>query len=118
MARKTKGAIWDLGLAVREKDEATGKNFAICKVKIDAANPDLTCNKKLGLPNGTTSMLRNHIRGKHPAAWINLLAEEKRKAVIDKEKQEEASIILDQMEGDPDEIEEDLTQSQVLYNRD
>ena len=113
MARKTKGCLWELGLAVREKEEATGKNFAICKVKIDAANPDLTCNKRLGLPSGTTSIIRHHIKSKHPAEWIHLLAAEKDKALIDKEKQEEAVKILDEMEGDPDEIEEDLTQSQV-----
>ena len=113
MARKTKGCIWDLGLAVRDKDEATGKNFAICKVKIDAANPDLTCNKKIALPSGTTSMLRHHMKSKHPTEWINLLSEEKNKAVIANEKQEKANQLLEQMEGDPDELEEDLTQSQV-----
>ena len=58
MARKTQSPIWELGLAVREKDEATGKNIAVCKVKIDADNPDLTCNKQIGLPGGSTSLLR------------------------------------------------------------
>ena len=121
MARKTQSPIWELGLAVREKDEA-GKNIAICKVKIDPDNPDLTCNKKLGLPSGSTSLLRHHMKSKHPTEWINLLSEEKKKAVIASEKQEAANKVLQEMEGDPDDIEEDLTQSQVytiyyiLYN--
>ena len=113
MARKTQSPIWELGLAVREKDETTGKNIAVCKVKIDAANPDLTCNKKIGLPSGSTSLLRHHMKSKHPTKWVNLLSQEKKRAVTASEKQEEANKVLQEMEGDPDELEEDLTPSQV-----
>jgi hypothetical protein len=111
--RKTKGCIWELGFAIRQKDEGTGKNIAICKVKIDQANPDLVCNKKLSLPDGSTSTVRHHIKSKHPTQWIQLLNEEKSKTEVANAKQEEANQLLEQMEGDPDEIEEDLTQSQV-----
>ena len=56
---------------------------------------------------------RHHIKSKHPTDWVNLLTEEKKKAVTANEKQEEANKLLEQMEGDPDELEEVLTQSQV-----
>ncbi len=113
--RKAKGCIWELGLAIKHKDEATGKNVAICKCKVDRANPDLTCNKKLALPDGSTSTVRHHIRTKHPTQWIQLLTEEKDKAAAASAKQEEANKLLEEMEGDPDEIEEDLTQPQVFF---
>ena len=69
--------------------------------------------QKLTLPDGFTSTVRHHIKSKHPTEWVNLLTEEKSKAVEASAKQDEANKLLEQMEGDPDEIEEDLTQSQV-----
>ena len=103
-------------MAIKQKDETSGKTIAICKIKASLDNPDLLCNKKLSMPDGSTSTVRHHIRTQHPTQWIQLLNEEKSKAAVATAKQEEANKLLEQMEGDPDEIEEDLTQSQVNCN--
>jgi len=48
---KHRTVLWELGLAVKEKDptDPTAKRFqAICKCKVDKDDPTITCNKKIG----------------------------------------------------------------------
>jgi hypothetical protein len=111
--RKSKGTIWEMGFALKEKNEDTGKFTAICKCKVDPANPDLTCGKKLTMPDGSTSSIRHHIKTRHPQDWVRLLTEEKSKAEQAVAQQLVADQTLAEIEGDPDEIEEDLSQVQV-----
>ena len=108
--RKGKGCIWKMGLALKQKNEESGKFEAICNCNVDPANPDLTCNKKLTMPDGSTSSLRQHIKSKHPTEWVQLLTEEKNKAAQASAQQLEADQILQEIEGNPDELKEDLTQ--------
>jgi hypothetical protein len=54
------------------------------------------------------------VRSKHPTEWVTLLREEKTKAAEACAKQEEADKLLEQIEGDPDELEEDLSQPMVV----
>ena len=115
--RKSKGTIWEMGFALKEKNEDTGKFTAICKCKVDPANPDLTCGKKLTMPDGSTSSIRHHIKTKHPQDWVRLLTEEKAKAEQAVAQQLVAEQTLADIEGNPDEIEEDLSQVQVSYYR-
>jgi hypothetical protein len=63
------------------------------------------------LTKGSTSGLRNHIKGKHPNDWAKVLQAEKEKAERDAANKEEAQKLQEEMEGDADEIEEDLTQT-------
>ena len=111
--RKSKG-LWEMGFALKQKNEATGKFEAICKCKVDPQNPDLTCNKALTMPNGSTSSIQHHIRTKHPKEWIRLLTEEKTKAEQATAQQLEADRVLADLEGNPDELEDDL--SRVTIN--
>ena len=69
-----------MGFALKQRNEEIGKFEAVCKCKVDPANPDLTCNSKLTMPDGSTSSIRHHIRTKHPTEWIRLLTEENTKA--------------------------------------
>jgi hypothetical protein len=106
-----------MGFALKEKNEDTGKFTAICKCKVDPANPDLTCGKKLTMPDGSTSSIRHHIKTRHPQDWVRLLTEEKSKAEQAVAQQLVADQTLAEIEGDPDEIEEDLSQVQVSQIR-
>ena len=112
--RKSKGTIWQMGFAVKEKNEETGKFTATCKIKVDPANPDLTCNKKLTMPDGSTSSIRYHIQSQHPQDWVRLVTEEKAKAEQAVAQQLVAEQTLAAIEGNPDEIEEDLSQGLQL----
>ena len=55
--------------------------------------------------------MRNHIKGKHPNDWARVLQAEKEKAEREAANKEEAQKLQEEMEGDPDDIEEDLTQT-------
>ncbi len=63
------------------------------------------------LTKGSTSSLRNHIKGKHPSDWAKVLNAEKDKAEREAANKEEAAKLQEEMEGDPDDVEEDLSQT-------
>ena len=69
------------------------------------------------MPDGSTSSIRHHIKTKHPQDWVRLLTEEKAKAEQAVAQQLVAEQTLADIEGNPDEIEEDLSQVQVSYFR-
>ncbi len=62
------------------------------------------------MTKGSTSSLRNHIKGKHPADWARVLIADKETAERDAANKEEAQKLQEEIEGDPDDLEEDLTQ--------
>jgi len=55
--------------------------------------------------------LRNHIKGKHPADWEKVLTAEKEKAEREAANKEEAQKLQEEIEGDPEDLEDDLTQT-------
>jgi hypothetical protein len=61
------------------------------------------------LTGSSTSSLRHHIRSKHPRDWVKVLEAEKAKAEQDAANKAEAKKLQEDMEGDPEEEEEDLT---------
>jgi hypothetical protein len=65
----------------------------------------------LALTGSSTSSLRHHIRTKHPRDWAKVVEAEKSKAEQDAANKAEAKKLQEEMEGDPDEDEEDLTPS-------
>ena len=68
------------------------------------------------MPDGSTSSIRHHIKSKYPTDWVRLLTEEKSEAEQAVAQQLVAEQTLADLEGNPDEIEEDLSQViQVSY---
>jgi hypothetical protein len=61
------------------------------------------------LTGSSTSSLRHHIRSKHPRDWAKVIEAEKVKAEQDAANKAEAKKLQEEMEGDPDDDEEDLT---------
>ncbi len=55
--------------------------------------------------------MRNHIKGKHPSDWAKVINAEKEKAEKEAANKEEAQKLQEELEGDPDDVEEDLTQT-------
>ncbi len=62
------------------------------------------------MTKGSTSSLRHHIKAKHPADGAKVITAEKEKAERDAANKEEAQRLQEEIEGDPDDLEEDLTQ--------
>ena len=61
------------------------------------------------MTGSSTSSLRHHIRSKHPRDWAKVIEAEKAKAEQDAANKAEAKKLQEEMEGDPDDDEEDLT---------
>ena len=106
--RKLKGALWELNLAVRICNQATGVSHCICKCKVDPTDPAIVCGKKLQLTQSSTSSLRHHIKSQHPLDWAKIVKMEAEKAEkTAANKVVLAKVIADQ-EGSIEEEEEDL----------
>ncbi len=69
----------------------------------------LFCFVFTALTGSSTSSLRHHIRSKHPRDWAKVIEAEKAKAEQDAANKAEAKKLQEEMEGDPEEEEENLT---------
>ncbi len=61
------------------------------------------------MTGSSTSSLRHHIKTKHPRDWARVIEAEKAKAELEAANKAEAKKLQEDMEGDPEEEEEDLT---------
>jgi hypothetical protein len=75
---------------------------------MDPNDPTITCNKVLVLTDSSTTTLRNHIKDKHPLEFGQLLVRERERKEGLAERDRELGEIISQVEGDPDEPEEEL----------
>ena len=75
---------------------------------MDRNDPTKVCNKKLKLCQGSTSTLRNHIKGKHVRDWTKILDLEKEKSDKDAAQKEELRDAYAEREGTLSEEEQEL----------
>jgi hypothetical protein len=113
-SRKLGSVIWELEMATRLVDDTVkikGKNkvSAKCLCRMDMDDPTITCNKVMCLTDGSTTTLRHHIKDKHPAEYARILQRERERIAEKSEAAQELDKFIADVEGDPDEPEEDLS---------
>ena len=113
--RRAGSVIWELKFAERIVDpliKIKGKPKVsakcLCKMFEDQA---ITCNKVMILTDASTTSLRHHIKEQHPAEYAKMLVREKERRDAQATRDEELGDVLAEIEGDPDEPEEDLSQA-------
>jgi hypothetical protein len=113
-SRRLGSVIWELNLAARIVDDTIkvkGKNkvSAKCQCKMVADDPTIICNKVLAMPDGSTSTIRHHIKEKHRVEYAKILKLERERDQAKSESAKELDSLVEDLEGHPDEPEEDLS---------